>query len=287
MEPFELVELLAGGRVKDRLVGDRLDRERRSAACVAVELRHQDAVELNPVGELLRDVHRVLARHRVQHKQHVVRVRSLTDRDELAHQLLVDVQAPRCVDDHDVLAGRLRLAERPFRDLDGIAVGPLLVDLRASPLANRHELLDGRRPLRVARDQRRLLPLFGQQLRQLCAGRRLSRALKARHQDHRRPRAGEREVTASSAHEGRELLVHDLHDLLARIEAFEHPLADTALTHLRGELLDDLEVDIGLEQREPDLAHRAVDVGLAQLAARANAGECLLQTIRKLVEHVC
>ena len=41
---------------------------------------------------------------------------------------------------------------------------------------------------------------------------------------------------------------------------------------LRGELLDDLEVDVRLEQGEPDLAHGAVDVGLGQLAARANAG---------------
>jgi hypothetical protein len=49
--------------------------------------------------------------------------------------------------------------------------------------------------------------------------------------------------------------------------------------NLRGELLDDLEVDVGLEQGEPDLAHGAIDVCLAQLAARANAGQRVLKAI--------
>ena len=43
---LERVELLADGRELDRLAGDRLDRERRAAARVAVELRQDDAVEV-------------------------------------------------------------------------------------------------------------------------------------------------------------------------------------------------------------------------------------------------
>ena len=45
------------------------------------------------------------------------------------------------------------------------------------------------------------------------------------------------------------------------------------------ELLDDLEVDVRLEQREADLAHRAVDVVLGQRAAAADAGEGLLELL--------
>jgi hypothetical protein len=42
-----------GRRVEDRLAGDLLDRQRRAAAGVAVELGHHDAVEVDGLGELL------------------------------------------------------------------------------------------------------------------------------------------------------------------------------------------------------------------------------------------
>ena len=71
VEALELVELLAGGGEQDRLAGDGLHRQRRAAAGVAVELGHHDAVELHRLGELLGDVDRVLAGHRVDHEQHV------------------------------------------------------------------------------------------------------------------------------------------------------------------------------------------------------------------------
>ena len=167
----------------------------------------------------------------------------------------------------------------------GSRLGPLLVDLRARPLAHGHELFHRRRPLGVAGHERELLALLGEQLRELRAGGGLARSLEPGHQDHRRARAGEGEVAARAAHQRGELLVDDLHDLLAGIEALQHALADAALADLRGELLDDLEVDVGLEQGEPDLAHGAIDVCLAQLAARANAGERVLKAIGELVEH--
>ncbi len=71
MEDVELVELLAERGELDRLAGDRLDGERRAAAGVAVELREDDAVEVDVLGEGLGDVDRVLAGHRVEHEQDV------------------------------------------------------------------------------------------------------------------------------------------------------------------------------------------------------------------------
>ena len=53
VEVLELVELLADRGELDRLAGDRLDRERRAAARVAVELRQHDAVEGDPLLERL------------------------------------------------------------------------------------------------------------------------------------------------------------------------------------------------------------------------------------------
>src|SRR3954452_12107750 len=92
VEALELVELLAHAREQDRLARDRLDAQRGAAAGVAVELAHQHAVELDGLGELLGDVDGVLAGHRVDDEQDVVRLDRPADLDELLHELGVDVQ---------------------------------------------------------------------------------------------------------------------------------------------------------------------------------------------------
>ena len=66
-------------------------------------------------------------------------------------------------------------------------------------------------------------------------------------------------------------LVDDLDDLLAGVELADHLGPERALADAVGEFLDDLEVDVGLEQREADLAHRARHVLLAQHSPRAKA----------------
>ena len=53
-----------------------------------------------------------------------------------------------------VLACGARALEPPPRDLDGRGLRPALVDGRAGALAEHDQLLDGRRALGVARDER-------------------------------------------------------------------------------------------------------------------------------------
>ncbi len=73
--------------------------------------------------------------------------------------------------------------------------------------------------------------------------------------------------------------MHDLHDLLTRRDALQDLLAQCALAHLCDELLDDLEVDIGLEQREPDLAHRTRDRLFVELSTSAQVAESALEAV--------
>src|SRR5213076_2451780 len=82
-----------------------------------------------------------------------------------------------------------------------------------------------------------------------------------------------------------ELLVDELHDLLAWVQRLEHVGAQRALLHRRRELLDDLEVHVRLEQREADRAHCLVDVVLGELAPRADVAEGGLEPLRERVEH--
>jgi hypothetical protein len=81
------------------------------------------------------------------------------------------------------------------------------------------------------------------------------------------------------------LVVDDLHDHLSRGDALDDLLAYGALAHVVDELLGHLEVHVGLEQDEADLAHRLVDVLLAKLAPTAQPGEDLLHAIAKALEH--
>ena len=76
-----------------------------------------------------------------------------------------------------------------------------------------------------------------------------------------------------------QLVVDDLDDLLAGREALRHVGAERARPHALDEVLDDLEVDVGLEQREPDLAHRARDRVLVELPAAADVVQSRLEPV--------
>ena len=200
--------------------------------------------------------------------------------------VLVDVQAPGGVDDEDVLAVALGLVERPRGDVDRVAVGALLVDRRAGLAGDLDELLDGGGPVDVAGgDGDRGLALLAQPAGELGGGGRLAGALQAGHQDHGRRARREGQPRRLPAHQRRQLLVDDLDDLLAGVELALDLHALGALPHAGRELLDDLEVDVGLEQREADLAHRGLDVVVGQRAALADAGERALELLGEGVEH--
>ena len=71
----------------------------------------------------------------------------------------------------------------------------------------------------------------------------------------------------------------ELDDLLARVEALEDVVAEGGGLHARDEVLDDLEVDVGLEQREADLAHRLVDGVLVEPLGAAEVAQGRLEPV--------
>ncbi len=102
MELLEVGDLLARGGERDRLADDLLHRERRATAGVAVELRQDHAVDRERLVERLGDRDRVLAGHRVDDEERVVRLDGRGDLTDLLHHLGVDREAAGGVDDHDV-----------------------------------------------------------------------------------------------------------------------------------------------------------------------------------------
>ena len=82
-----------------------------------------------------------------------------------------------------------------------------------------------------------------------------------------------------------EMIVHDLDDHLPRRHRAQHLLADRLLAHRIDEIAHDRQRDIGFEQRDADLAHRARDIVLAQRAVPAQPVEDIVQAIAEGVEH--
>ena len=106
-------------------------------------------------------------------------------------------------------------------------------------LAEHAELLDRGRALEVGADEQRLQALRLEQPRELARGGRLPGALEAgEHHDRRRLRA-HRELAGRAAERLDQLLVHDLDDLLAGLEALRDLGADRALLDPVDERLHD------------------------------------------------
>jgi len=72
--------------------------------------------------------------------------------------------------------------------------------------------------------------------------------------------------------------VNDLHDLLGGRERGEHVLADGPRPHPIDELADDLEVDVRLQERHPNLAQGFLDVVLGETSAASKTVEDGLQS---------
>ena len=122
------------------------------------------------------------------------------------------------------------------------------------------QLLNRRGTLHVRRHHQRVLALLAQPHRQLARRRRLARALQAEHQDDARTLAGRLEPAFGIPEQRHHLVADDLDDLLRRRQAAEDRLVHGAIADAVDERLDDLEIDVGFEQREANLAQCDLDV---------------------------
>ena len=152
-------------------------------------------------------------------------------------------------------------------------------------LANDLQLFDGSGAIDVAGGQQHVLAVFLEHFAQLRAVRRLARSLQAAHQDDRRRLGSDLKLTVGAAHQRNELFVDNFNDLLRGNEAFEHLASYGTLGDFGHKVLDDLEVDVRLQQREFDLAHTGFDIGLGQLALISEFGKSLRHFVDQALKH--
>ena len=283
VELLEGVELLAGGRERDRPADDLLHRQRRAAAGIAVELRQDHTVDLERGVERLCRLDGVLAGHRVDDEERVVGRHGAGDQTHLLHHLGVDRQAAGGVDDQHVAAEPLGLLETLVGGEDRVLrVG---VHRHVDLATERAQLLDGRRTLQVGADEQRIATLLLEPGGELGGVGGLAGALQAGEQHDRRRLRRVRDLERLAAEDADQLVVDGLDDLLAGIERLRAGGADGVLADAVGDRADDGDVDVGLEQRRADLLHHLVDVGLGEATLAAEALDDPVEPVGEAVEH--
>jgi hypothetical protein len=161
---------------------------------------------------------------------------------------------------------------------------PPLAMARTLVPAESLQLVRRRWAVRVGRHEQRPATLVLEMPGQLGRGGGLSRALQADEQ-HDCGRAGQAESAIARGKQPDEFLVDDLHDLLAGRQALEDLRTGRALTNPGDEVLHHLEVDVGLQERQPNLAHGGVDVCRADPTAAREGAEGVAQPLAQSVEH--
>ena len=82
-----------------------------------------------------------------------------------------------------------------------------------------------------------------------------------------------------------QFVVHDLDDLLRGADALDNFLSEAFAAHILHKILDDLEIDVGFQQRETHLAQTGLNVFLGQLALPAQIAEGGRKSVGKIFEH--
>ena len=168
------------------------------------------------------------------------------------------MQAAGGVEDDDILAEPRRLLEGRLCDLLDLALAAVEGDVFA--LGKRSQLLDGSGAAQVERYHRGPVAIALGEQGQLHRSGGLAGSLNADEHDGRGRGGRVEKALGVPAEQLDELGVHRLDDLLRRGEAGRDLDADQARTNVLDELLDHLEVDVGLEQCQPHLAQRRLHV---------------------------
>ena len=246
------------------------DRQRRTTAGVAVELGEHDAGEADAVQEGLRGGDRVLADHRVDDEQDLVGRDRVADVGGLLHQLGVDAEPAGGVDDDDVVLVGAGLGDAVAGDRDRVADGepcslPATLPGSGAKTGDAGALADdlqlGRRRsgrCRSAATSSGVWPSLLQPAGQLAGQRGLAGALQAGEHDHGRRVLGEA-AAGGSRRRGR--VTSSSWTILTTCCA-GFSACETSAPSARARApasvncADDRQRDVGLEQREPDLARR-------------------------------
>ena len=281
--------------------GHALHREGGTAAGVRVELGEDDAVDRQSFIEDPRRVDGVLPRHRVDYEVGLVGTNGVADAVQFLHEVVVDVQSTRGVEQQHVVFVLLRLAVGSLADTDRHARRRAVLgafvrlgvepDLRLSlavlgdAFDHQPQLLDRGGTLQVGGGHQHAATALFEPGGELPARRRLPRTLQAADHEHRRARVDEHHLALHRSHQLDQVLVDDADHLFAGTQTLRHVGAQRGLDHLLAERIDHTEVDVGFEQCGAHLLHRLAHVRFGDAAAARELAEGAGESICERVEH--
>src|SRR4029453_55091 len=120
---------------------------------------------------------------------------------------------------------------------------------------------------------------------ELGGGGRLARTGQPDEHDADRRRTAQVERSRFLAEQPLQLAVDELDEVLLGAEAPQHVLAERVLPDRLDEVADDADVDVGFEQREPDVPERVLDVPLADPSLALQLPPQALELLTQGFEH--
>ena len=268
LKELQRLGLLARADKQNGLACHVADRQRRAATRIAVGFGQDDAGQAQGIVKGFGCVDGILARHAVNHEETLMRLDRRLEFAHFRHHFRIDMQSSGGVEQQHVVGLQRRLSQRALGDrhrcFARVGRREAGADLRGQGL----ELQNGRRTVHVGADHQHFFVLFFlQPPGEFARARSLARALQPGEHHHDGTLGAQVEAAARLAHETRQFLMHDLDEGLPRREALRHLHADRTRLDGVGETLDDRQRDIGVEQRETNLAHGFGYVVLGESAA--------------------
>lgn len=141
------------------------------------------------------------------------------------------------------------------------------------------------RTVDVSRNQIRAHFLLAQQVGDFSGRGGFARALKAHKHDHRGFAALKIEPCGLAPEQGNQFVIDDFNNLLGRVHALERLLTQTLHAHAFHKVLDDFEIDVSFQKRQPHLAQARLHVFLGEPAVPAERAEHAGKSVGKALEH--
>jgi hypothetical protein len=266
------------------LARDGAEREGGATTGIAVELGEDDASKTERGMEALGDAYGLLSGGGIADDEDFLRLEKIAELLEFLDERLIEFLSAGGVEDLHIAACRGTPVEALLGDLEHIGLAFFGAENRDIDLAAEDgELVDGGWAMEVARDEKWRTALGFQQAGQLGGGGGFSRTVEA--DDENAGGLVEVQLGGVASEECAEFLVENFYDLLAGSHAAENSFAEGLLLDLGYEILRNLEVDIGIEQGESNLAEGVRDIRFADLALAAEVFENILKFIRESAKH--
>ncbi len=237
-----------------------------------------------------RGSHRILANHRVQDEQDLVGLHLVTNGTGLGHKFRIYAQSSGGIDNHHVIARTGGQRQSTPRHIDRVAhpvAGFGGENGDPGLFAHDLQLVDRVGTLQVRRDQQDFSALFRQPFAEFPGQSRFTSTLQAGQHEYGRAFAGlsEMQFPVLTTQNVNQLVVDDFHNLLGRVQSLRPSRPISLFLYSSGEILDDLQGHISLNQGAADIADGGVNVGFLQLALLAKVLKRFCQAVLQIIEH--